>query len=565
MIGRAAAPFLVTLALAALAVARAQAGPPLPFPPLTFGPHELERCLRCHGIPNFLVRDPLTARTRDLTVDTRAHVESVHGSLECTQCHPDVRAYPHEFEGAPRARVSCDADCHATDMAGRAVSHRQQAEDLAASAHRGGPDGSRPDSPACGTCHGEGRPHAIVSPRRALGPRDRLRLCADCHEDRPRMARRGVDAEAVPSYRRSFHYKAIHFGADSTAVCQDCHTPHRVMSPDSAASSVNPARLVETCGRKGCHPGAPLRFAMSGANHLGLRARREPVLRTEERLLTLLAGLVMLVMLADIALDAWRRRAARRARSARAGPSAPAAGRGLVTTITLAQRLQHGALGLAFAVLALTGLPLRFPESGALTALMAGLGGLGVARALHRGAAVVMMLAGLAHLAYALAALARARLRVAHAWTVLPARGDFAAARELGAYLLGRRPVPPASGRFDLRNKLHYLAVAWGLPVMALSGLVLWFPVALGGRLPDLAIGMAFIAHRDEALLAIGVVLVWHLYVVHVAPGAHHRLWTALDGRVTHAHLALRHPREAERVLGDPVTPEERRRLLEES
>jgi formate dehydrogenase subunit gamma len=560
---RAAASLLVALALAALVTPRAEAAAPLPFPPLTFGPHELERCLRCHGIPNFLYRDSLAAGPRDLTVDTRAHVESVHGALECTQCHPDVRAYPHEFTGGHRRRVSCDDDCHATDIAGRPVSHRQQVADVAGSAHRGGPDGSRPDSPACVTCHGAGRPHAIASPTRTLGARERLRLCAECHEDRPRMARHQVDAEAVPSYRRSFHYRALLLGADSTAVCQDCHTPHRVLSPDSLAASVNRAHVVETCGRKGCHPGALPPFAMSGANHLGMRARREPALRFEERALVVVALVVALALLADMALDAWRRRRARRARGTRpAGADAPPPA--LVARLTLAQRLQHGALALAFVTLALTGLPLRFPETPALAAVIPALGGLGVARALHRGAAVTLMLTGLAHLVYALVALARARLRPGVAWTVLPGRHDLGEARDLAAFLAGRRALPPASGRFDTRNKLHYLAVAWGLPVMALSGLVLWFPVALGGRLPELAIGLATIAHRDEALLAIGVVLVWHLYVVHVAPGRHHRWWTALDGRVTRAHLALRHPREAA-AAGTPVSDDERRALLEDA
>ncbi len=558
---------ILVTGLAAAAAPAAWARPPVPFPPIDFGPHELERCLRCHGIPNFLYRDTLGTRVRDLSIDVIAHVSSVHGSLECTQCHADVRAYPHEFPGGRRAPVGCDADCHATDVEGRTVSHRAEQVDFLAGAHRKGLTGESADSPACVTCHGEGRPHAIPSPRRTFGPRDRMRLCADCHEDRPRMARHDVDPDAVSSYRRSFHYKAVRFGARNTAVCQDCHGVHRVMSPDSTGSRVGADSLMTTCGRKDCHQGANARFAMSGANHLGMRAKREPLLRLEEALLLVLGAAVLLVLLADIVLDAARRwRAARRARASGApGPPVLVDGTRLVARLTLAQRAQHGALVLAFSVLALTGLPLRYPDSEPLARVYALLGGLVVARGLHRAAAVLMVLVGLVHLTLAGVALVRRRGDLARAWPILPGPGDGRAARELALFQTGRRPLPPASGHFDLRNKLHYLAVAWGLPVMTLSGLVLWFPLPLGARLPELALGVAFLAHSDEALLAIGVVLVWHLYVVHVSPGVHRRFLTWIDGRVTRAHWLLRHPADAESAGEGPVSPAMRQALFEES
>ncbi len=553
---------VLVLALPGAAAARA----PVPFPPLTFGPHELARCLNCHGLPNFLDRDSLTSTLRDLSVDTRAHVLSVHGSLECTQCHPDVRAYPHTFDRGRRAKVSCDADCHATDIEGKPVSHRTQVADFLAGAHRKGLLGTSADSPTCVTCHGAGRPHAIASPRRTLGPRDRMRLCADCHEDRVRMARNRVDAEAVSSYRRSFHYQAVRFGSTKTAVCQDCHAVHRVLSPDSTASTVGAAGVVKTCGQKDCHKGATGVFAMSGANHLDLRARREPVLWLAGRFLWALTWLVSLVALGDIVLDAARRLAAARAGGRRPlAPRAVAAEAPLIARLSVAQRAQHGALAVAFVVLACTGLPLRFPDAEVAARVYGLLGGLTVARTLHRAAAVILIATGLGHLGYAAVLLARSRYDAARAWRLLPGRGDGHEAWELAMFLLGRRALPPASGRFDTRNKLHYLAVAWGLPVMASSGLVLWFPVALGGRLPDLAIALAFLAHSDEALLAIGVVLVWHLYVVHVAPGAHHRFLTWVDGRITRGHQLLRHPREAGQADGATVSAELRRALLEES
>ena len=83
-----------------------------------------------------------------------------------------------------------------------------------------------------------------------------------------------LTTDAVDSYRRSFHYKAIRFGETNTAVCQDCHTVHDVLPKDSAHSSIADANLPKTCGQSDCHPGAQMNFSMSGANHLDLRIDR---------------------------------------------------------------------------------------------------------------------------------------------------------------------------------------------------------------------------------------------------------------------------------------------------
>ena len=237
----------------------------------------------------------------------------------------------------------------------------------------------------------------------------------------------------------------------------------------------------------------------------------------------------------------------------------------LFARLTPAQRIQHGALVASFTLLALTGLPMRFPEVGWLAAVYALVGGLPVARAIHRTAAAVMILDGLAHLVYVGVLLVRARFDVRRAWPMIPTWKDARDLVETGLYDLGRRRGLPEYDRFGFREKFGYFAVFWGLPVMMLSGLVLWFPVFFGNRLPDLAIGMAYIAHSDEAVLAISAIVVWHLYNVHVPPGRFHRFRTWLDGRITREEMIVAHPLEYERVTGEPVEPAERARLAEEA
>ncbi len=523
----------------------------LPTRRIQFGASETDSCLKCHGMPNFVVRDSVTRALLHLTVAGPAFRSSVHGKLACTQCHGDIRVYPHEFKSA-RPKVGCDADCHARDEKGRPIRHDRSVADYRRSAHRKGLTGESPDSPDCNYCHGAGDPHAAARATKALAPAEKLAQCAPCHDDRERMSRDRVNPDAVASYRRSFHYKASRFGSPRTAVCQDCHTAHLVIAPRDTASTVSAAKLPRTCGQQDCHKGAKLNFAMSGANHLTLRVRREPLLAAEEAFFVLLGAVILLVLAAGVVFDAQRRLRARRAPAdlpAHANPGP------LIQRMSLAQRIQHGALVASFVALALTGIPLRFPDVEPLAALYRALGGLTVARAVHRAAAAVMILGGLAHLAYVLALLARGRFDARLVWTMLPTRKDARDWWETSMYYIGRRATLPAYGRHHFREKLHYFAVLWGVPVMAFSGLVLWFPLYFGNRLPDLAIGMAWIAHSDEALVAVAIVVVWHLYNVHVMPGASQRFMTWIDGKITREEWVMHHRLEAEGAGAECVPP----------
>ncbi len=237
----------------------------------------------------------------------------------------------------------------------------------------------------------------------------------------------------------------------------------------------------------------------------------------------------------------------------------------LFRRLTLAQRIQHWALLGSFVLLALTGLPMRFPEVRWLAAIYAVVGGLRVARTIHRTAAVVMILDGLVHLVYVGVLLARAKLQWRRAWPMIPTWKDARDFLDTSLYYLGLRRSLPEYDRFNFREKFDYFAVFWGLPVMMLSGLVLWFPVFFGNRLPDLAIGMAYIAHSDEAILAISAIVVWHLYNVHVSPGQFHRFRTWLDGKITREEFIVAHPLEYERVTGERVASAERSHLAEEA
>jgi hypothetical protein len=272
---------------------------------LVFSPRDTPRCLKCHGMPNFAYRDSVTLRLRDLSVPAGAFHASAHGRLDCQQCHADVKEYPHAFP-AGRSPVGCDVDCHA-QKDGKHYDHRTEVADLRASAHGKGLTGQSPASPTCLYCHGGGDPHRIATATRGMTVAEKMLLCATCHDDRSLMVANQVDPDAVRSYRRSFHYKAIRFGATNTAVCQDCHAVHRVLPKDDPRSTIAAGRIAKTCGQEKCHPAARMNFSLSGANHLGLRIHRDPVLRRVERFFVLLTVGTMLMLVAGIVLDVqWR-------------------------------------------------------------------------------------------------------------------------------------------------------------------------------------------------------------------------------------------------------------------
>ncbi len=292
---------MVTVVVIALALAaRSAAAQPAPS-----APEDPGRCLTCHGMANLAVRESASAPLHSFSVSPQAFSASVHRRLTCQQCHGEVGAYPHVFAGG-RVKVTCAQECHAQTREGRTYTHAATVADFDASAHRARASGDPHDRPTCLTCHGAGDPHAIA-PAGGQSQRARMALCVDCHDDRARMTRNHVETDAVSSYERSFHYKAITFGARTAAVCQDCHTTHRILPPWDAKSSVAAAALPATCGQTACHPGARANFAVSGANHLDLRVKRERILWVEEWLFRILTAGTMAMLVAGIVLDVQKK------------------------------------------------------------------------------------------------------------------------------------------------------------------------------------------------------------------------------------------------------------------
>jgi cytochrome b subunit of formate dehydrogenase len=136
---------------------------------------------------------------------------------------------------------------------------------------------------------------------------------------------------------------------------------------------------------------------------------------------------------------------------------------------------------------------------------------------------------------------------------LLPRGRDF---RDLGANLkrfVRLRSEAPRFGRFTYFEKFDYWAVFWGCIIMAGSGLAMWFPAALKRVFPG--VSPAFLdalkeAHAHEALLAVVVIVTWHVYNVHLRPGRFPGSLFILHGRISRREQALEHG--AERIGSTP-------------
>ncbi len=76
----------------------------------------------------------------------------------------------------------------------------------------------------------------------------------------------------------------------------------------------------------------------------------------------------------------------------------------------------------------------------------------------------------------------------------------------------------PKLDRWAYWEKFDYLAVFWGVGMIGVSGLMLWYPDFFTQFLPGWVLNAAYIIHSDEALLATGFIFLFHFFHTHLRP-----------------------------------------------
>jgi formate dehydrogenase gamma subunit len=179
---------------------------------------------------------------------------------------------------------------------------------------------------------------------------------------------------------------------------------------------------------------------------------------------------------------------------------------------TLAQRWEHAVLVLTFLILLLTGLPQKYRAASWSQQILSTPERLEFIQNIHHIAAVVLIVEALYHLGRGLYLLSRRKLSDA----IFPSTKDLRDAIQMVKYLLFLTEEKPAHGKYNFEQKFTYWFVFFGVGIMIVSGLLMWFPVFFTRFLPGGIIPAALLAHSSEAIAATIFILIWHTYHVHI-------------------------------------------------
>ncbi len=222
-----------------------------------------------------------------------------------------------------------------------------------------------------------------------------------------------------------------------------------------------------------------------------------------------------------------------------------------ITRFDIHQRIQHFFLMLSFVFLVLTGMPLKFADNAISKWWISVLGGIEPTRLIHRGAAWVMIAVCVYHASYLLYGIIVLKKSFS---SMYPTKRDFTLFFQEISYFVGIHKEKPRYDRYNWREKFDYFAMFWGIPVMALTGLVMMFPVQSTSFLPGWIVPVSLIAHSDESMLALTWIVVVHVFFNHFAPGVFPMNPSIFTGKLSKERYIHDHPAEYERLVGS--TPE---------
>jgi cytochrome b subunit of formate dehydrogenase len=515
-------------------------------------------CKQCHGTHGVLSKsDPSspTFPTRIPTLCAQCHrtgqkaallytgpetkivegyTESIHGkgllesglvvAATCTSCHTAHSVLPRDSLQSTVNRNNVAATCGACHVGIEAQFDR--------SVHSPNVTATTKKLPVCDDCH---TAHTIS---RTDAQGFKLRIIGQCG---------GCHAAIAETYFDTYHGKVSRLGYTKTAQCYDCHGSHDILPVSDPRSHLSRANVVNTC--KKCHSGATPRFAgyLTHATHQD--RHRYPVLFWVFWAMTAL--LVGTFTVAGAHTLLWLPRALKMRREYGRHPAV--AERELeYERFSRLNRVLHVIMILSFMSLALTGMTLKFSNTRWASVLSHLLGGFETAGYIHRTAAVAMVAIFIAHIVDVL----KRKHREKTSWkdlllgpnSMMLGRKDLSDFIGSIKWFLGRGKRP-RYGRWTYWEKFDYFAVFWGIAVIGLTGLLLWFPTFFAHFLPGSSVNVATIIHSDEALLATGFIFTIHFFNTHLRPEKFPMDTVIFTGRMTVEELEHDKPAEYEELV----------------
>ena len=453
-----------------------------------------------------------------------SYQQSVHGkavaagsdkAAVCTDCHGEHDILAATNPKSPINKFNVPLTC--------AKCHDNIKQEYAQSIHGQAIARGNWQAPVCTDCHGIHTIKAPTDPSSSVASANVGNNCAQCHGSVRLSNEFGMPAGQVNSYLSSYHGMASRMGSATVANCASCHGVHNILPSGDPRSTINHANLAKTCGQ--CHPGANEKFISFKVHSDGLAKAdfcSKVIGYISKFYIWMIIGVIGGMVLHNLII--FRKKLILH----RIGQPR------ILFRMTRGQRVRHILLLCSFFTLVLTGFALRYPSSWLGTLFV----NEAVRSVIHRVAGVVLIAVSLFHLWYVIKTPDGRRLIK----DMLPVWKDVTDARDAFRYYLGYSEQRPLFSRFTYAEKAEYWALVWGMFVMANTGLMIWFKVGVGDRVPGWWVDVAIAIHWYEAILATLAIIVWHLYGVIFDPDAYPMNWAWYDGKMSVEAYEHEHP-----------------------
>jgi len=521
-------------------------------------------CVDCHGSPHELLP----------AGDPKSRVHHTNIPATCGACHSQkfvmqqsglslqmVASYEQSVHGhavaAGSEKAAVCTDCHGTheildakdakssifkfnvpQTCGKC--HDQISKEFQQSIHGQAIAKANWQAPVCTDCHGIHSIKAHTDPNSPVSAANVAQAtCARCHEGVRLSQEFGVEGRRATTYLASYHGLAARLGSQVVANCASCHGTHSIFPSSDPRSTINQANLARTCGQ--CHPGVTEKFTAAKVHvdaPLSADIGSKAVRWIRKLYLSMIFAVIGGMLLHNLII--WRSKVIARRKTQHQ----------FVTRMPLRFRWQHATLLTSFFVLVLTGFALKFPDSWFASMLSLGER---KRHLVHLSAAVVLIFVSIYHFFDAI--LTREGRQLVR--DLFPTLDDARGAWKNIAYYLGLTADKPEFARFNYAEKAEYWALVWGMFVMAGTGLMLWFKVAVGNHLPRWWLDIATAIHFYEAVLATLAIFVWHFYQVFFDPDVYPMNWAWWDGKMTLHHYREEHGLDNNPRIDMPPTLDE--------
>jgi cytochrome b subunit of formate dehydrogenase len=147
------------------------------------------------------------------------------------------------------------------------------------------------------------------------------------------------------------------------------------------------------------------------------------------------------------------------------------------------------------------------------------------------------------------------RMQLSRCWAILfgpdsmvPSLQDWRDFLAHQKWFFGKGPRPQFD-RWTYWERFDYFAVFWGVFMIGVSGMILWFPKFFTLFLPGWAINIAGVIHSDEALLAAGFIFTFHFFNTHFRIEKFPMDTVIFSGRISHTEMLHERKRWYDRLV----------------